>query len=233
MEKRIEELTIYFSRYKSNNMYYVAIKHHVAMHLMKKGFKSSTIGRILNVDHSTVLHYRDKYTAHDWAGKFIEQNFDRYLAESIYPHSGNYKKRLKEKHIKPNGDIKVTTVKRECNAPKTLFGMPQKYVDICEVFGMGKKNRDDIIQFNRNYLILYLKVEYDVPDKYLQSLFNISHSAIINALGTVREKINKVDPMFYKHTEVLRYILHNGDTRTGKIFLWSKGQGKPPGCYES
>ena len=231
MEEYIETMTEYFSKYKSNNQYYVAIKHHVAMYLLRKGYRVEDCRRVINVNHASVIHYRDNFKQHHWAEKFITENLGRYVAESIYPYSGKQQK-LRERKIERSPGIKLEKQSRPYADRNKAFHISQKYVDICEVFGMNKKTREHIMLSNRNYLILYLQLTYNTPEKHLCSLFGITHPALFNASQQVRQQIADVDSKFYRHNEYLRYILH-GDTRTGKIFLWSKGKGKPPGSDES
>ena len=231
MEDRIKTLTDYFARFKSNNKYYVAMKYYAAMDLMRKGYRISDVAKILNVNHATIYNYKDNYQKHEWADDFIEQNFERYIETSTYPYSSNSSKRKREKQIS-NPGAKIEKYVRPYCKRNTAFNISQKYVDICEIFGMNKKTREQIMLSNRNYLILYLQLTYNTPEKHLCALFGITHPALFNASQQVRQQIADVDSKFYRHNEYLRYILH-GDTRTGNIFLWSKGKGKPPGSDES
>ena len=230
MEDRIKTLTDYFARFRSNNKYYVAMKHYAAMDLMRKGYRISDIAKILNINHATIYNYKDNYQKHEWADDFIKQNFARYIETATYPYSSSNSQKLKEKQVS-NPGAKIEKYVRPYSKRNVAFGVSQKYVDICEIFGMNKKTREERMIYNRNYLILYLRLTYNTSDRHLCQLFGITHSSIANAIDSTRRLIADCNQSFYRTNEQLRYILH-GDTRTGKIFLWSKGKGSAPSSDE-
>ena len=103
----VKKLEMYFNALRTKDWYYNAMKYH-AIHLLKElvpGITLHEIGRIMNIDHSTVIHYLKRYIPMDGHRMFISQYFEKFVENQIYP--------LKPKNkvdIKKYGKFKPTTL---------------------------------------------------------------------------------------------------------------------------
>ena len=103
----VKKLQLYFTALKARDWYYNAMKYH-AVHLIKDmlpGVTLKEIAKIINVDHSTVIHYFKRYTPMNGHRMFISQYFEKFVENQIYPL-----KPKNSKDLKQYGAFKPTTL---------------------------------------------------------------------------------------------------------------------------
>lgn len=98
---------LYFNALNTRDWYYNSMKYH-AIHLIKKLVPKITlkeIGGIVNLDYTTVIYYFKKYTPLDGHKEFINNNFEKFVENGIYPL-----KPKNHKDIKKYGEFKPTSL---------------------------------------------------------------------------------------------------------------------------
>lgn len=103
----LKRFEMYFNAVKARDWYYNAMKYH-AIHIIKDLIPEYTlkqIGKIVDLDHATVLHYLKKYTPINGHKEFISTNFERFIENQIYPL-----KPKNSKDLKQYGAFKPTTL---------------------------------------------------------------------------------------------------------------------------
>lgn len=107
LDPEIKRFEMYFNAVNARDWYYNAMKYH-AIHIIKDSIPGITlmqIGEIVNLHHSTVIHYLKKYTPVTGHKEFISKNFERFIDNKLYP--------LKPKNTKDQkqyGAYKPTTL---------------------------------------------------------------------------------------------------------------------------
>lgn len=109
----IKKFELYFNAIRARDWYYNAMKYH-AIHIIKNLIPTITlkeIGKIVDLDHATVIYYFKRYTPMTGHKEFISKYFERFVENKIYP--------LKPKNhidVKKYGEFKPTTFEeaRKC-----------------------------------------------------------------------------------------------------------------------
>lgn len=95
---------LYFKAYSSRNRYYVMMKKHAIDMLLKHDITLTEIGKIMGLDHSSIIFYRDRYCIPLGYKDFIKDNFWKSISKNIYPHyvggNTNANRKLKFSRIK-------------------------------------------------------------------------------------------------------------------------------------
>jgi len=89
---------LYFNALHAKDWYYNAMKYH-AIHIIKELVPNITlkqIGSIVDLHHTTVIHYFKRYTPLHGHKEFISTNFERFVENKIYPLKPKNHKDIKE-----------------------------------------------------------------------------------------------------------------------------------------
>jgi len=103
----IKRFEFYFNGLYARDWYYNCMKYH-AIHIIKEMYPSITLkklGKIINIDHSSIIHYLKRYVPIEAHNRFISNYFDKFVDNQIYPLTPKNSKDKKE-----YGAFKPTTL---------------------------------------------------------------------------------------------------------------------------
>ena len=127
---KFNQLQRYFKEYTGRDKYYVAMKYH-AVHLCKQMCPDITLKAISEIvhlgGHDRAYYYLNKYIPLYGHKEFIDQNFNKFIEEGLYPikpktleegrQYGKFKPVLLQKNRDP----------RETKKKEVKKGRPSKY----------------------------------------------------------------------------------------------------------
>lgn len=83
----MNELKNYFLRYNGRDKWFIAMKVATIYTLRKYELTNEEICSIVNCTNRAIYYYVNMWVKPDWFDKFIEENYDRFIEEEIYPIS--------------------------------------------------------------------------------------------------------------------------------------------------
>ncbi len=88
--ERIAEIRKYFKPIDRRRVgdYITEMRRQTSFELRDMGIRVATIGRILGVDHSTIVSYRHSKTRKDVVD-IVSENRNKWISECLYPMSKN------------------------------------------------------------------------------------------------------------------------------------------------
>lgn len=87
----IDELSEYFKDIKRRDRYFIAMKAHAVELLTKLKYSTTEIGEMFNMNHSSIVHLKNKYKKMPNHDQFIVENFTKFIKDKLYPKTVLYK----------------------------------------------------------------------------------------------------------------------------------------------
>jgi hypothetical protein len=86
----LESAKEYFAVYSGRQRYLVAMKHHTAQIAHKAGYSLNDICKILNIkNHASAFHLIHKYQKLSDHDQFIEEHYEDFIINKLYPMTPN------------------------------------------------------------------------------------------------------------------------------------------------
>jgi len=107
----------YFRKYHGRDKYYVLMKNCVAKKLRLAGYSLQEIATVFGLaNHTTIKNVIENFTPPADHKEFLLKNFDRYIAEFIYPISKKFrhdKTTLPYREVKINKEVEIIKTKKK------------------------------------------------------------------------------------------------------------------------